>query len=258
MRWGSRYGPEYVARLFEGVSRHLSRPHQFVCLTDDPASVPEGALAYPLPEFDLPDGEQDLVWRKLSLFQSPLFDLSGQALFLDLDVVIVDSLDPLFDTPGSFYIIRDDDLGLPKIGRWLNPRRAQRLRDIGNSSVVRFKINALNFIPKKYQSDPQAAMDSTPCRREQDFLSEQMKAIGELRFWPKGWCVSYKTHCVPPLISLFRVPMIPPNAKIIVFAGKLKIPDAIAGRGGSWYRRTRPAAWLAKAWSSKTPAPNVE
>ena len=35
VKWGTKYGPDYVLKLRAGVGRYLSRPHQFVCLTDD-------------------------------------------------------------------------------------------------------------------------------------------------------------------------------------------------------------------------------
>lgn len=250
MRWGTKFGPEYVHHLYAGVKRHLSRPFRFVCMTDDPASVPAGAEAYPLPEFQLPAGEQDLVWRKLALFQKPLFDLSGTALFLDLDVVVIGSLDPFFERPGPFHMIRDNDLGLPKPMRWLNPARAQRLVRIGNSSVMRFEIGSLADIPQRYLADPHGVMASTPNRREQDFLSEQVHARDQLQFWPKEWCVSFKYHCVPLFLASYRRdPQPPPGARIVVFAGKLKIPEAIRGGGSCWYRRVGPSPWLEKAWS---------
>lgn len=250
MRWGHKFGPEYVHHLHAGVKKHLSHPFRFVCFTDAPGEVPAGVEAYPLPKFDLPAGEQDLVWRKLALFKSPLFDLKGPALFLDLDVVIVGNLDPFIERPGPFHIIRDDDLALPKPGRWLNPRRARQLARIGNSSVVRFEIGANGDIAEQYLADPAKVMASTPNRREQEFLTEQMAARGQLQHWPKGWCVSFKNHCVPLFAaSYWRNPHPPADARIVVFAGKLKIPEAIDGGGGSWYRRIGPSPWLKKAWS---------
>ena len=35
MKWGSKYGPEYVNRLYAMVRRHLQGDFQFVCLTDE-------------------------------------------------------------------------------------------------------------------------------------------------------------------------------------------------------------------------------
>ena len=39
MKWGTKYGPEYVNRLYGMVRRHLSGDFNFVCLTDDSQGV---------------------------------------------------------------------------------------------------------------------------------------------------------------------------------------------------------------------------
>ena len=255
MKWGDLYGAEYVNRLYEGVRRHLSLPHRFVCLTDDASGLQPGIEHFPLPELDIPEGELDLRWRKLTVFASPLYDLTGTALFLDLDVVITGSLDDFFTCPGEFLIIRDDDLALPKPFRWLNPPRARRLRRVGNSSVFRFEIGSQPEILANYLRDPAAAIDDQPNYREQEFLTEELHRQGILAYWPRQWCVSYKYHCVPQFgIGLFRDPTPPADARIIIFAGSLSIPDAIAGRSGRWYRRLGPAQWLADSWCERPAA----
>ena len=46
MKWGDKYGPEYVNRLYAMVARHLRGPFRFVCLTDSGKGVrPEVELA---------------------------------------------------------------------------------------------------------------------------------------------------------------------------------------------------------------------
>ena len=39
MKWGTKYGPEYVNRLYAMVRRHLSGDFRFVCLTDDSTGI---------------------------------------------------------------------------------------------------------------------------------------------------------------------------------------------------------------------------
>ena len=39
IKWGSKYGPDYVNRLHNMVRRHLHRPFRFVCLCDDRAGI---------------------------------------------------------------------------------------------------------------------------------------------------------------------------------------------------------------------------
>ena len=39
LKWGRKYGVDYVNILRDMVRRHLAVPHRFVCLTDDPAGI---------------------------------------------------------------------------------------------------------------------------------------------------------------------------------------------------------------------------
>ena len=71
-------GDEYVRRMQSMVSRHLSQPHEFVVLRD------EGALSG--------------WWSKIELFRPGRF--VGRVLYLDLDSVVVGSLDALVEQPG--------------------------------------------------------------------------------------------------------------------------------------------------------------
>ena len=36
MKWGRRYDPDYVNKLYNMVRRNLTRAHRFLCLTDEP------------------------------------------------------------------------------------------------------------------------------------------------------------------------------------------------------------------------------
>ncbi|WP_330449129.1 hypothetical protein FLP41_19485 [Paracoccus marcusii] len=114
MKWGTLYSSADVNRLAAQVRRHLDRPHRFICFTDDAAGLDPQVEALLLPELGLPQGHSDTRWRKLALFRrdlgGPEAALSGTALFLDIDLVVVDDLGPFFDLPGDFFIIRDDDL----------------------------------------------------------------------------------------------------------------------------------------------------
>lgn len=247
MKWGTMYGPEYVNRLCAGVRRHLARPHRFICFTDDGTGLDAAVEVYPLPELGLPPGHADLRWQKLALYRKELFDLTGTALFLDLDLVIVDSLEPLFEHPGKFLIIRDDDLFRSKPLRKLDPERDRFLAMVGNSSVFRYEIGAHDDILQAYLADPASATSRFAI--SQQFLSHQLKERGLLQYWPRGWCVSFKNDCVPRYVaSYLRDPAVPPGAKIVVFAGNLKMSDVLQGGGGKWYRRIGRVDWLKDAW----------
>lgn len=248
MKWGSLYGPYYVNALFHGVTRHLSRPHRFVCFTDDGQGLDPGIEIRPIPVLALPDGKEDLRWRKLTLFSNPLADLTGQTLFLDLDLVIVGELDPFFAHPGAVPMIRDMDLFRPHRLRALtDPARHRFLEMVGNSSVFRFQAGAHDHVLRRFVADPKAAQ--ARFKISQQFQSHALHEAGELSYWPRDWCVSFKNQCVPPYLhSYLSDPVVPPGARIVVFAGNPKMSDVLAGRGGKWYRRIGPAPWLVEAW----------
>jgi hypothetical protein len=231
MKWGTKFGPEYVNRLHSMVTRHLGLPHRFVCFTDDASGLNRGIDAKQLPEMDLPPGKER-GWRKLSTFSKPLFDLSGPTLFLDLDVVIVGSLDDFFAQPGEFLIIHD----------WARPWRIT-----GNSSVYRFEAGAHPEILEYFLKNTERVKSEV--RHEQAYLSREMHRMGLLKYWPKDWCVSFKYGCMPKFpLNFFRTPTIPPNARVIVFHGHPQPDVAMAGGGKGIVRRVRPTPWIAQHW----------
>ena len=248
MKWGKLYGPEYVNHLRAGVARHLARPHRFVCFTDDANGLSADVQALPLPELGLPAGQRDRRWQKLAVFREHLSDLSGPTLFLDLDLVVVDALDPFFDLQGRFFIIRDDDLFRRKPLRRLNAERDSFLHSVGNSSVFRFEIGAQRYILDAYVTDPVAAAANYEI--SQQFQSAQLAAHDDLHYWPSDWCVSFKNDCVPRhLRSYLNDPAVPAGARIVVFAGEPKMSEVLAGGGHKWYRRIGNVDWLRAAWS---------
>ena len=233
MKWGTKYGPEYVNRLYAMVRRHLSGDFQFVCLTDDASGVRDEVRCLPLPTLDLAPGA-DRGWPKLTTFKADLHGLSGRALFIDLDIVIVDAIDAFFEQPGEFLIIHD----------WKRPWRVT-----GNSSVYRFQIGAHADILQHF-IDSQAAVRKR-YRNEQEYLSHALHEQGKLAYWPKGWCCSFKYHCMPrwPL-NHWHAPTIPAGTRIVIFHGEINPPDAILGGRTSKGRFAQPAPWVAEHWSA--------
>ena len=247
MKWGTLYGAADVNNLFRGVKKHLPRPFRFVCFTDDADGLDTDICTLPLPDVGLPEGNTDTRWRKLALFRRDLGELSGTALFLDLDLVIVGDLSPFFDLPGVVRIIRDDDLFRPKSLRKICPARDRFLHMVGNTSVFRFEIGAHPEVLENYLADPVTAARNY--EHEQQMVSDLLDRRGMLSYWPRGWCVSFKNDCVGRgLRSYLSDPICPPDAKIVLFAGAPKMGDVIAGKGGKWYRRIGNIDWLRREW----------
>jgi hypothetical protein len=249
MKWGDLYGPEYVNNLRRGVKHHLSRPHRFVCFTEDARGLDTDIEVAPLPPLKMQDGEKDLRWRKLSVFAASLANLTGPTLFLDLDLVVVDSIDVFFDLPGEFLIIRDDDLFRMKPFRKLNAKRDRFLHMVGNSSVFRFQFGRHTDVLESYIADPAKA--ARVYEHEQQFLSDFFYQRNNLVYWPRGLCVSFKNDCVPGFpASYWKDPHLPENARIVVFAGSPKMTEALNGGGQKWYRRIGDVRWLRDIWNA--------
>jgi hypothetical protein len=232
MKWGTKYGPEYVNRLHAMVARALSQPFRFVCLTDDRSGIAAGVDCYDIPAVPLPGDGKERGWKKIAAFAPELSGhLGATALFLDLDVVVVGALDVFFEQPGDFVIIRD----------WYHP-----FVTIGNSSVFRFRPSLGSGVFNYFCSN--GAAIARKHRNEQEYLTQFMRDHGHLAFWPKAWCRSFRLSCVPlwPR-SLWQPPTIPDDSRIIVFHGDPKPPTAILGKRGL-FLGMRPAPWVAQHW----------
>ena len=231
MKWGTKYGPEYVNRLYRGVTRHLNRPHRFVCFTDDAAGIDPGVEVMPMPDLGLPPSPER-GWFKLATFAPTLFDLKGQTLFLDLDLVIVADLDIFFELPGRFYIMRDFKRPGSKVG---------------NTSVYRFEVSDLPQILSNFVADFDGVRRRH--RNEQEYLTQAAEDLGVLAYWPPDLAVSYKKRCVPAFpLNYWKAPTCPADTRIIVFHGRPKPEEAAQGTGNKWYRFARAAPWIGNAW----------
>ena len=232
MKWGTKYGPEYVNRLYAMVRRRLLSGFRFTCLTDDPRGIRSEVECQPIPPLDLPEGIPERGWNKLVVFSADLYGLRGTALFLDLDVVIVGGLDPFFDRPGKFLIIRD----------------YKRKRGLtGNSSVYRFEIGAHADVLEHFRNNVTEVRSAF--RNEQAYLSDFLHRQGKLEYWPAPWCPSFKYHSIPAWpTNYWRAPFVPPEARIVIFHGECNPPDALAGQRNRALRFIRSAGWVAEHW----------
>ena len=236
MKWGTKYGPEYVNRLYGMVRRHLRGDFLFVCLTDDARGVRDEVQCLPIPPLDLPPGIPERGWTKLTTFEADLHGLRGTALFLDVDVVIVGSLDAFFEYPGDYLIIHD----YPRFWRFGK-------RITGNSSVYRFQLGAHADVLQYFREHVNEVRAQV--RNEQAYLSDYLHKQGKLAYWPAEWCASWKYHCIPRFpTNYWREPFIPQGARILIFHGVMNPPDALAGRSQGNWRHAKPAPWIAEHW----------
>ncbi|HEY8187883.1 MAG TPA: hypothetical protein VIF64_17565 [Pyrinomonadaceae bacterium] len=214
LKWGTKYDCDYVNRLYSMVERNLSVSHRFICLTDDPAELhPEietRAIEHP---------ELEGWWHKLTLFKRQFHDLEGPTLFLDLDIVIVDRLDPFFNQKGEFCIIGD----------WTP--------NYYYSAVFRLNIGSH---PEVWETFKRGQDEITErFLGDQDWINE---TISNATPWPDGWVVSYKKHCIP--LGGNGPAKIPSNARIVAFHGLPRQHEIKDGPSNGW----KEATWINDHW----------
>lgn len=101
--WGKKYPVSHVEKLQRGIARHLKQKHRFVCITN--RDVPcERIPVEDQKLFSVRDG----CYVRLRMFDPEWQARHGieRIVCLDLDVVITGRLDPLFDRPEPFVILK--------------------------------------------------------------------------------------------------------------------------------------------------------
>lgn len=215
INWGSKYGAEYVNRLYGMVARHVTPPFTFTCFTDNSDGFRSEVRAEPLPElnFELPVTKKG-IWPKCRLWSERLADLEGPVLFLDLDLVITGNLDAFF----SFG--EPDDVILAR-----NP--SNPLERLGQTSVYRFPVGKLLPLLEKFARSPLEIAEQY--KYEQRYVTRN--APGGVHFWPKGWVLHFRQQCRRTFpMNYFKVSKLPDHSKMVIFPGDLNPQDAIDGR----------------------------
>lgn len=103
--------------------RHLSIPHSFACITDDPTGL-DLELVRPVelwPDMgDIPNPHgprEPACYRRLKLYSHHAADLVGERILaIDLDMVLTGDLAPLVDRPEPIVLLATDAPNIPVNG----------------------------------------------------------------------------------------------------------------------------------------------
>ena len=201
VKWGDRYGEEWVFNLKRMVERNLTLDHEFVCLTDREI---RGIKCLPTRP-GLPGW-----WSKIGLFH-PDSEYPGLNLYLDLDVVITNTINRIVAEalPGKITM-RDDfsySLKFPKPG--IGGEAKRLLGGIGTlqSSIMMWHGDQARRIWDEW--DP-AKMEEV--HGDQNYITQVMYP-DHAQFLPEEWACSYKYHIMRG----------EPAKPIVVFHGEPKI-----------------------------------
>lgn len=210
LKHGTKYSAEYVNNLYSMVKRNLTVPFKFTCFTEDSSGINKEIHICDLPSIPKANG-----WWYKPMFFNPDLPLKGKLLFLDLDIIIFNNIDCLFEyKTKQFCIIRD-------FNRYMN-RSWKRM----NSSVFRLDIGSQTQVYTEYVKNPVAVIKRF--HGDQDWIFNQVK--DNWCFWPDEWIQSYKWEMrgKPAMIrdkngkrnfKEIGTPVIKPETSIAVFHG---------------------------------------
>jgi len=225
MKWGNLYGPDYVNVLFNAVSQNLTYPFRFVCLTDSHDGLDPKIEAFPIPDIGCtPEMWRHGAWPKLSVFAENLYDLSGRALFIDMDTVVCGSLDRFFENQAPFIAIDTSD-------NWRPGKESGQDNALVGTGIFAFGIGEQAQVLTEFQKDPQMAFDT--CDIEQVWVQ---KTVSSVAYWPRNWVISFKYWLRQPIgLDFFKSPKTPPmETSIVAFHGDPRPISLIKSGRGLW------------------------
>jgi hypothetical protein len=192
LKSGGIYSAKDVDKLQSQVKRHLSVPHEFVCLSDVDVSCKRIALEHDFEGW----------WSKIELFRPGV--IQAKTVYLDLDMVILGDFATIFDRQEDFAMMENfNRSGFP----------SSTIMFFNHKSPLevykRFVVNSEYWL--KYHKDHRDG----PYLGDQAFIWDSLGRNVSL-FQPQEYGIkSYRKQILP-------TGNLPKHAKIISFAGPYK------------------------------------
>ena len=230
LKWGTKYGPEYVNRLSRAVRRHvrnrLDHSYQFWCFTDDARGIDADVRIHDLPYRD----RLEIWWNKLWLFSNELPWVQGQPVFyIDLDTLITGDLtDMLYHDYSRITVLRDFYQGLA------------RTAGVMGSGLMAWRHGDYVDLWEKFWADPQGNIQRIHPLGDQKWI--ELETPDARDYWQDIWpnrVVSFKVHCRWGL---------PDQARIVCYHGVPSIPDSAVQHTRDWKWRLTPQPWVLEHW----------
>jgi hypothetical protein len=106
VKYGTKYGADYVNKLYRGVTRFTTVPFEFMCFTEDSDGLDPAITAKPLKQ------KWQTWWSKVHIFDAENYPSpNARVFYIDLDMIISGSLDELLQMPiQRFATLSTDDI----------------------------------------------------------------------------------------------------------------------------------------------------
>lgn len=189
LKWGTKFSPTYVNRLYNAVSRNLTVPFQFHCLTEDSTDLDSDIVIHPLPH-KLPGAGW---WQKLYMFSDEV-DIQGRILFFDLDTLITGNIDHLTCRTEPFVCLQDFFYLKENVG----------------SAMMSWESGTLTHLWDDFFKSPNTVIKKFHPHGDQKWIQQQTKDRTYWQLLYPNQFVSFKMHCVTG---------VPRFAKVICYHG---------------------------------------
>ena len=209
VNYGTKYPENFTHRIYNMVKRNTTQPFEFYVLTDNVDLYPDYKV------IDISKEEEKGWWCKLLMFKPNILP-EGKYLYLDLDVVIVDNIDCIFDWK-PFGILRD----------FIRPNSGLMPGKEYNSSVMVFEPHKLANLYNYYIDNKKyfkLRQEEIHFFGDQCVISAYFNTHSKfLNVIPDEWCWSFKKGVERGKHAGDRSRMfgdeIPKDGKICVFHG---------------------------------------
>lgn len=208
LKHGTKYGPDYVNKLYNMIQRHLTVPHRFVCFTENRTGINDQIEIINLPNLPIQGW-----WYKPYIFKQGHFPEGDTVLYFDLDMVIVNNINHFVEFMSPQFV------GLQDVGRVFRPG----YNKLG-SAVMRWPANRYHDIWDKLENNFAAARKF---HGDQDWIWSLYG--GEIKFFPEPWIRSYKWEIRTrdelqglgrnSFFKTVRDPVIPTSCAVLAFHG---------------------------------------
>jgi hypothetical protein len=200
----SQYAPETVYALREMLRRHYAQPHRFVCVTDRPDELPGIETIQIWDDYAglrSPWGTSyPSCYRRLKLFASEASETFGPRLVcLDLDMVVVSDLVPLFDRPEDFVIWGESDF--PGTQAY-------------NGSLWMLRTGTRTQVWTSFGPEGPAKAAKAGSRGSDQGWMNYILGTGEAKWTRRDGVYSFRKHIAP------AGNVLPANARVVAFHGK--------------------------------------
>ena len=233
LKWGQKYGPEYVNRLYAGLKRYLRKPFTYTCITDDPTGLNTAIKIVDYSSFDPFNYPKDRVFTREKLVMFDKFT-QGKNAWIDLDALIHKDITFLFE----------QSLERPKfIWNYWNNYEERSLQWYGkcaschvNSSFVMWENDNGKYLYDLLNDNKEKVFFTY--KSLDKFLFYQAHRKGLLDYWPEGTISNFNREAFRQkgYISIFNTSHIYNN-------------KGITERAYELHEAAEVSAWVQEYWT---------